>query len=83
MKKKIKEKTRENMNVYASGAPGSERAIRDKLQELQRDGCLTFTMFDNFCITPKKINWDELADLMYQCGAMTVEYEARRVFARK
>ena len=83
MKKKIKEKTRENMNVYISGATGSDRAIRDKLNELERDGKLSYTMFNNFCITLKAINWDELADLMYQAGAMTVEYEARRVFARK
>ena len=83
MKKKTKEKTKENMNVYVSGSPGSEKAIRDKLNELERDGKISYTMFNNFCITLKAINWDELADLMYQAGAMTVEYEARRVFARK
>lgn len=83
MKKKTKEKTLEKMNVYVSGAPGSERAIRDTLRELEKEGRITFTMFDNFSITLKAINWDELADIMYECGAMTVEYEARRVFARK
>jgi ribosomal protein L19E len=70
MKKKTKEKTQEKMNVYVSGAPGSERAIRDKLNELEKDGKISYTMFNNFCITLKTINWDELADLMYQEGAM-------------
>lgn len=83
MKRRTKEKTLEKMNVYVSGAPGSERTIRDKLNELEKDGRITYTMFNNFSITLKRINWDELADMMYQAGAMTVEYEARRVFARK
>lgn len=82
MKRKIKEPTKEVMNVYVSGAPGAEKAVRDKLSELMQAGLLTFTMFDNFTVTPKKINWDQLATMMYEAGAMTVEYEAKRVFAR-